>query len=75
MVVSVVVTGHNKGGIAMSKLTTAKIRKLNDFGRYGDGGGLYLNVSKGLERNHGFSVAAWTASGLTRAWGDSPPLG
>ena len=30
----------------MSKLTTAKIRKLNDFGRSGDGGGLYLNVSK-----------------------------
>ena len=30
----------------MTKLTTARVRKLNEAGRYGDGGGLYLNVSK-----------------------------
>ena len=31
----------------MPNLTAEKVRKLDEPGRYGDGGGLYLNVAKG----------------------------
>ena len=35
----------------MGNLTTAGIAKLNNPGRYGDGGGLYLNIAKGGSRS------------------------
>ena len=54
------------------KLSSAKAKAATDAGRYSDGGGLYLNITKGGSKSWAYM---WTRDGRRREMGLGSYLG